>query len=85
VFDNFSVIEDIDEKRVNVILWDTAGQEDYVAVRRICYEQTGTEAEAGCAVVRISQRALWQACIFFVFRWCTQTRFTTSNRNGCPS
>jgi Ras-related C3 botulinum toxin substrate 1 len=40
VFDNFSVIEDLDDKRVNVILWDTAGQEDYLSVRRICYEQT---------------------------------------------
>lgn len=26
VFDNFSVIEDIGGVRVNVILWDTAGQ-----------------------------------------------------------
>jgi len=40
VFDNFSVIEDLDGTLVNIILWDTAGQEDYVGVRKICYDRT---------------------------------------------
>lgn len=40
VFDNFSVIEQIDDKLVNVILWDTAGQEDYKNLRCTTYDNT---------------------------------------------
>jgi len=37
VFDNFSAIEEIDGDLVNVILWDTAGQDDYAQIRTTCY------------------------------------------------
>jgi len=40
VFDNFSVIEDVDGKLVNIILWDTAGQEDYKQLRTTTYDNT---------------------------------------------
>jgi len=40
VFDNFSVIEDVDGKLVNIILWDTAGQEDYKLLRVTTYSNT---------------------------------------------
>lgn len=40
VFDNFSVIEQIDDKLVNIILWDTAGQEDYKQLRTTTYSNT---------------------------------------------
>lgn len=39
VFDNFSAIENIDGNLVNVILWDTAGQDDYKQIRTTCYEK----------------------------------------------
>jgi small GTP-binding protein len=37
VFDNFSAIEEINEEVINVILWDTAGQDDYAQIRTTCY------------------------------------------------
>jgi len=37
VFDNFSAIEELDGKLVNVLLWDTAGQDDYAQIRTTCY------------------------------------------------
>jgi len=40
LFDNFSAIEEIDGQVVNVILWDTAGQEDYAHLRATCYTST---------------------------------------------
>ena len=40
VFDNFSVIEEVDDKLVNIILWDTAGQEDYKQLRTTTYTNT---------------------------------------------
>jgi len=41
MFDNFSAIEEIDGELVNVILWDTAGQEDYEAIRvKTCFPNT---------------------------------------------
>mmetsp|Transcript_1086 Transcript_1086/g.3909 ORF Transcript_1086/g.3909 Transcript_1086/m.3909 type:complete len:256 (+) Transcript_1086:168-935(+) len=40
VFDNFSVIEEVDDRLVNIILWDTAGQEDYKQLRTSTYQKT---------------------------------------------
>jgi len=40
VFDNFSVIEEVDDRLVNIILWDTAGQEDYKQLRTTTYSNT---------------------------------------------
>jgi len=40
IFDNFSVIEQVDDKLVNIILWDTAGQEDYKDLRATTYTNT---------------------------------------------
>jgi len=41
MFDNFSAIEEVDGELVNVILWDTAGQEDYVEIRKAtCFPNT---------------------------------------------
>eukprot|EP01114_Cavostelium_apophysatum_P006960 TRINITY_DN1857_c0_g1_i1.p1 TRINITY_DN1857_c0_g1~~TRINITY_DN1857_c0_g1_i1.p1 ORF type:complete len:282 (+),score=84.94 TRINITY_DN1857_c0_g1_i1:1013-1858(+) len=41
MFDNFSAIEEIDGELVNVILWDTAGQEDYETIRiQTCFPNT---------------------------------------------
>jgi len=41
MFDNFSAIEEIDGEFVNVILWDTAGQEDYETIRiTTCFPNT---------------------------------------------
>jgi len=41
MFDNFSAIEEIDGELVNVILWDTAGQEDYETIRTTtCFPNT---------------------------------------------
>jgi len=40
VFDNFSVIEEVDGRFVNIILWDTAGQEDYRQLRTTTYQGT---------------------------------------------
>jgi len=37
VFDNFSAIEEVDGSVINVILWDTAGQDDYAQIRTTCY------------------------------------------------
>jgi len=37
VFDNFSAIEEVNGEVINVILWDTAGQDDYAQVRTTCY------------------------------------------------
>jgi len=39
VFDNFSAIENVDGALMNVILWDTAGQDDYKTIRTTCYEK----------------------------------------------
>jgi len=41
MFDNFSAIEEVDDELVNVILWDTAGQEDYETIRTTtCFPNT---------------------------------------------
>jgi Ras-related C3 botulinum toxin substrate 1 len=41
MFDNFSAIEEVDGELVNVILWDTAGQEDYENIRiTTCFPNT---------------------------------------------
>jgi len=41
MFDNFSAIETVDGELVNVILWDTAGQEDYETIRtKTCFPDT---------------------------------------------
>jgi len=41
MFDNFSAIEELDGDLVNVILWDTAGQEDYETIRtNTCFPNT---------------------------------------------
>lgn len=37
VFDNFSAIEEVNGDLINVILWDTAGQDDYAQIRTTCY------------------------------------------------
>jgi len=37
VFDNFSAIEEVNGDVINVILWDTAGQDDYAQIRTTCY------------------------------------------------
>jgi len=37
VFDNFSAIEEVNGEVINVILWDTAGQDDYDQIRTTCY------------------------------------------------
>eukprot|EP01100_Stratorugosa_tubuloviscum_P000904 TRINITY_DN11_c0_g1_i1.p1 TRINITY_DN11_c0_g1~~TRINITY_DN11_c0_g1_i1.p1 ORF type:complete len:230 (-),score=117.38 TRINITY_DN11_c0_g1_i1:84-773(-) len=40
LFDNFSAIEEVDGQTINVLLWDTAGQEDYAQLRTPCYRST---------------------------------------------
>jgi len=40
LFDNFSAIEEVDGQVINMILWDTAGQEDYTHLRTTCYHNT---------------------------------------------
>jgi len=40
VFDNFSAIEEVDGQCINMILWDTAGQEDYTPIRTTMYRNT---------------------------------------------
>lgn len=41
MFDNFSAIEEVDGELINVILWDTAGQEDYETIRvTTCFPNT---------------------------------------------
>jgi len=40
LFDNFSAIEEVDGQVINMILWDTAGQEDYQTLRTTMYRNT---------------------------------------------
>jgi len=40
LFDNFSAIEEVDGQCINMILWDTAGQEDYTSLRTTMYRNT---------------------------------------------
>jgi small GTP-binding protein len=40
LFDNFSAIEEVDGQCINMILWDTAGQEDYQTLRTTMYKNT---------------------------------------------
>jgi GTPase SAR1 family protein len=40
VFDNYNAIEEADGKPINLVLWDTAGQEDLIKVRTLNYPGT---------------------------------------------
>jgi len=40
IFDNYNSIEECDGQKVNLILWDTAGQEDLARIRTLNYKGT---------------------------------------------
>jgi small GTP-binding protein len=40
VFDNYSMNTVVDDTIVSIQLWDTAGQEEYASLRKLCYPQT---------------------------------------------
>lgn len=54
VFDNYSCIEMHEGKPVSLVLWDTAGQEDYDKLRPLSYPQTDVFLVCFCVVKRDS-------------------------------
>jgi hypothetical protein len=73
-FENYFTDVEVDGKHVELVLWDTAGQDEYDRVRPVCYSDSHVvllcfAVDIPDSLDNVQERVSLSVCFAFFFGW----------------